>query len=141
MGRRAARRSGRPRLTKDAFRGMPPVRSLNPPCIRQQERRCRTSRPAGPTVWTGSQTFQNGKETIWPFQASANDGDPNGSNANIGDRLNFPYSGSHFGCCGFNQPTQNLVNFYQVDVNGLPLALSNSATWNASDANFVGGPT
>ena len=92
-------------------------------------------------VWTGFQAFANGPETIWAFQASANDGEPNGSNANIGDRLNFPYSGSHFGCCGFNQPTQNLVNFYQVDVNGLPLSLSNPATWNASDANFAGGPS
>jgi hypothetical protein len=94
-------------------------------------------------VWTGFQAFANGPETIWAFQASANDGDPNGSNANIGERLNFPYSGSHFGCCGFNQPTQNLVNFYQVDANGLPLALNpaSSASWNASDADFAGGPT
>jgi hypothetical protein len=92
-------------------------------------------------VWTGFAALQNGPETIWAFQASANDGEPNGGNANIGERLNFPYSGSHFGCCGFNQPSQNLVNFYQVDVNGLPLALSNPAAWNASDANFVGGPT
>jgi starch-binding outer membrane protein, SusD/RagB family len=92
-------------------------------------------------VWTGFAALQNGPETIWAFQASANDGEPNGGNANIGERLNFPYSGSHFGCCGFNQPSQNLVNFYQVDVNGLPLALSNPATWNASDANFAGGPT
>jgi len=92
-------------------------------------------------VWTGFQAFANGRETIWAFQASANDGDPNGSNANIGDRLNFPYSGSHFGCCGFNQPTQNLVNFYQVDAAGLPLALSSPGTWNASDADFAGGPS
>ena len=40
---------------------------------------------------------------------------PNGTNANYGERLNFPYSGSHFGCCGFNQPSQNLVNFFRVD--------------------------
>jgi hypothetical protein len=92
-------------------------------------------------VWTGFSAFANGPETIWAYQASANDGEPNGQNANFGERLNFPYSGSHFGCCGFNQPSQNLVNFYQVDVNGLPLALSAPTTWNTSDANFVGGPT
>jgi hypothetical protein len=92
-------------------------------------------------VWTGFQAFANGPETIWAFQASANDGDPNGSNSNIGERLNFPYSGSHFGCCGFNQPTQNLVNFYQVDAAGLPLALSSPGSWNASDADFAGGPS
>jgi starch-binding outer membrane protein, SusD/RagB family len=92
-------------------------------------------------VWTGFQAFANGPETIWAFQASANDGEPNGANANVGERLNFPYSGSHFGCCGFNQPTQNLVNFYQVDASGLPLALSSPASWNTSDADFVGGPS
>jgi hypothetical protein len=92
-------------------------------------------------VWTGFQAFSNGPETIWAYQASANDGEPNGANANFGERLNFPYSGSHFGCCGFNQPTQNLVNFYQVDAAGLPLALSAPNTWNSSDANFTSSST
>jgi hypothetical protein len=87
-------------------------------------------------VWSGFQDFANGTETILAFQASANDGEPNGDNANYGERLNFPHSGSHFGCCGFHQPSQNLVNFYQVDANGLPLALTN-ASWNARDANFT----
>jgi hypothetical protein len=88
-------------------------------------------------VWTGFQQFANGPETIWAFQASANDGEPNGNNSNYGERLNFPYSGSHFGCCGFNQPSQNLVNFYKVDAAGLPLALSSPTTWNTSGANFT----
>ncbi|HEV7387062.1 MAG TPA: RagB/SusD family nutrient uptake outer membrane protein [Gemmatimonadaceae bacterium] len=92
-------------------------------------------------VWTGFDSFANGKETIWAFQASANDGEPNGNNANYGERLNFPYSGSHFGCCGFYQPSQNLVNFYKVDATGLPLAISDPANWNASNANFTGGST
>jgi hypothetical protein len=90
-------------------------------------------------VWSGFQAFANGKETIWAFQASANDGEPNGANANFGERLNFPYSGSHFGCCGFNQPSQNLVNFYKVDALGLPLALSSPGTWNSTDAQFQAG--
>jgi len=87
-------------------------------------------------VWTGFSAFANGKETILAYEASANDGEPNGNNSNYGERLNFPYSGSHFGCCGFNQPTQNLVNFYRVDANGLPLALSDPNNWNASNSNF-----
>src|ERR671928_1029484 len=78
-------------------------------------------------VWSGFVT--NGPETILAYQASANDGEPNGNNANWGERLNFPHSGSHFGCCGFHQPSQNLVNFYQVDGSGLPLALTNP-NWN-----------
>jgi starch-binding outer membrane protein, SusD/RagB family len=90
-------------------------------------------------VWTGFKAFSDGKETIWAYQASANDGEPNGNNANFGERLNFPYSGSHFGCCGFNQPSQNLVNFFRVDAAGLPLALSAPTTWNTSSANFKAG--
>ena len=74
-------------------------------------------------VWTGFTEFANGLETIWAYQASI-DEEPNGQNANWGERLNFPYSGTHFGCCGFNQPTQNLVNFFRVDASGLPLASS-----------------
>ena len=89
-------------------------------------------------VWTGFKAFENGKETIFAYQASANDGEPDGNNANFGERLNFPHSGSPFGCCGFHQPSQNLVNFYQVDGAGLPLALT-SATWNTSNANFTAG--
>jgi hypothetical protein len=87
-------------------------------------------------VWTGFSDFANGKETIWAYQASANDGEPNGNNSNYGERLNFPHSGSPFGCCGFHQPSQNLVNFFKVDANGLPLALTD-ANWNQSDANFT----
>jgi hypothetical protein len=86
-------------------------------------------------VWTGFVT--NGPETIFAFQASANDGEPNGDNANYGERLNFPHSGSHFGCCGFHQPSQNLVNFYSVDAaTGLPLALTNP-NWNARNDNLT----
>jgi hypothetical protein len=72
-------------------------------------------------VWTGFEEFANGPETILAYNASANDGDPNGNNANYGERLNFPHGGSPFGCCGFHQPSQNLVNFFAVDANGLPL--------------------
>ena len=91
-------------------------------------------------VWTGYKDYENGKETIFAYQASANDGEPNGTNANYGERLNFPHSGSPLGCCGFHQPSQNLVNFFQVDAAGLPLALT-SATWNADSSAFTSGKT
>ena len=98
-------------------------------------------------VWTGFAAFANGPETILAYEASSNDGDPNGENANFGERLNFPHAGSPFGCCGFHQPSQNLVNFYKVDAAGLPLAISQgdleplnaTAAWNASNANFKAG--
>ena len=74
-------------------------------------------------MWTGFRAFANGPETILAFQASANDGEPGGLNANEGERLNFPHSGSPLGCCGFHQGSQNLVNFFRVDDAGLPLAI------------------
>ena len=90
-------------------------------------------------VWTGFKALENGKETILVYESSANDGEPGGNNANWGERLNFPHSGSPFGCCGFHQPAQNLVNFFAVDAaTGLPAALTN-ANWNANNATFVAG--
>ncbi len=84
-------------------------------------------------VWTTLAPYRTGQENILAYQASVNDGDPNADNGNYGERLNFPHSGSPFGCCGFHNPSQNLVNFFQVDANGLPLALSNP-NWNANNA-------
>src|SRR5881628_1742943 len=88
-------------------------------------------------VWTGFHQFADGPETILAYQASANDGEPDGNNANYGERLNFPHSNSPFGCCGFHQPSQNLLNSFVVDaVTGLPKALTD-ANWNVRNATFV----
>ena len=83
-----------------------------------------------------SATEENGPETVLAYQASSNDGDPNGNNGNYQDRLNHPHSGSPFGCCGFHQPSQNLVNAYKVDGSGLPLldGSFNSADVTPADA-------
>jgi hypothetical protein len=89
-------------------------------------------------VWTGFTAYRNGPETILAFQSSVKDGEPSGWNSNWGERLNFPHSGSHFGCCGFHQPSYTLVNFFQVDANGLPLAMS-TTNWNTMDTSFTGG--
>ena len=70
---------------------------------------------------------QNNAEGVFEVQNSVND-NSNGSNGNWGDVLNFPY-GPPGGCCGFNQPSQSLVNSYRVDANGLPLL----DTWNDVD--------
>jgi hypothetical protein len=94
--------------------------------------------PSFDRVWSGFASNENGPETILAYQASANDGEPNGNNANYGERLNFPHSGSPLGCCGFHQASQNLINFYRVDAAGLPLALSD-ANWNTSDVEFEAG--
>jgi starch-binding outer membrane protein, SusD/RagB family len=95
--------------------------------------------PSYDQVWTGFKAYENGPETIFAYQASANDGEPNGNNANYGERLNFPHSGSPFGCCGFHQPSQNLVNFFHTAADGLPTAFSGESTggdngsWNADN--------
>jgi len=97
-----------------------------------------TLQPSFDQVWTGFAGSQNGPETILAFQASAQDGEPSGWNSNWGERLNFPHSGSYFGCCGFHQATYNLVNFFAVDATGLPLALTDP-NWNSLDTSFTGG--
>ena len=101
--------------------------------------------PSYDQVWTGFSAFANGKETIFAYQASANDGEPDGNNANYGERLNFPHSGSPFGCCGFHQPSQNMVNSFVVDAAGLPTMITSPATWNAPnneyDAAFTAAKT
>lgn len=77
----------------------------------------------------------NNSEEMLAFEATVNDGEPGGNNGNWPDRLNFPHAGSPFGCCGFHQPSQNLVNAYQVDEDGLPLPLSDP-NWNEPDGNL-----
>lgn len=65
---------------------------------------------------------RNGVESIYTVQYSVNDGS-GGWNGGWGEVLNFPYKsgGSPGGCCGFFQPTQDLVNSFQTDANGLPM--------------------
>jgi len=63
---------------------------------------------------------ENGSEMVFSVQASVNDGTSEGQNGNFGDRLNYPNGGGTFSCCGFHQPSQNLVNSHRVDANGLP---------------------
>lgn len=98
--------------------------------------------PSYDQVWTGFKAFENGKETIFAYQASANDGEPDGNNANYGERLNFPHSGSPFGCCGFHQPSQNMMNSFVVDAaTGLPTIMTNPTTWNAFDGEYDAAKT
>ena len=62
---------------------------------------------------------ENAGDYIFSVQASINDGG-NSRNGNWLNQLAYP-SGPVFGCCGFHQPSQNLVNAYKVDGAGLPL--------------------
>lgn len=63
---------------------------------------------------------ENNAETVFDIQMVANDGTSSISNSNEGGMLNFPYN-SPFRCCGFYQPTQDLVNSYKTNAaTGLP---------------------
>lgn len=55
-------------------------------------------------------------ESIFEIQFSV---DAN-NNANSGLSLCYPHNSGPGGCCGFYQPSFELVNSYQVDANGLP---------------------
>jgi hypothetical protein len=92
-------------------------------------------------VWSAYSDATNGPETVFAYQASSQDGEPNAANSNYGERLNFPYSPSHFSCCGFDPPSQNLVNSFRVDAAGLPLSISAPTTWNSTDAALIAGNT
>ena len=70
-----------------------------------------------------NEVFDNSKESIFAIQYSVNEGTPNDQTGNWGDVLNFANVGGAGagGCCGFYQPTQNLVNAFKTDADGLPL--------------------
>lgn len=73
--------------------------------------------------------FNNNEEAVFQVQNSVNDGAPENDNGRWGDQLNFPHGGlSPYSCCGFFQPTQNLLNAFQVDANGLPLITFDGTT-------------
>lgn len=64
----------------------------------------------------------NNAESIFEVEYSVNDGAPGGENGNIGSTLNYPYGGGGVTtCCGFFQPSQNLVNSFKTGPDGLPL--------------------
>ena len=66
---------------------------------------------------------RNNKESIFEIQFAVNDGAIKSFNGRYGDALNFPWinEGGLSLCCGFQNPSQNLVNAFKVDDNGLPL--------------------
>ena len=70
---------------------------------------------------------ENGPESIWAVQYSNQDGTMFGR-LNYGDELSLPQG---LGCCDFKKPSQNLMNAFKTDANGLPLM----DTYNNSNVN------
>lgn len=62
---------------------------------------------------------ENGPESIFAIQHSHSDGTLRGR-LDWGAMLNYPMN-PEYGCCGFHQPTQNMVNAFRTDASGLPL--------------------
>jgi len=77
----------------------------------------------------------NNKESIFEIQANVNDINES-LNAEMGIGLNWPHGGDIGMCCGFHQPSQNLVNAYKVDDSGLPLFDSFNKTDFKNDAGI-----
>jgi starch-binding outer membrane protein, SusD/RagB family len=82
----------------------------------------------------------NNKESIFEVQANVNDINES-LNAEMGIGLNWPHGGDIGMCCGFHQPSQNLVNAYKVDANGLPLFDTFNNTDLAHDAGIASNET
>ncbi|WP_346863734.1 RagB/SusD family nutrient uptake outer membrane protein [uncultured Draconibacterium sp.] len=63
--------------------------------------------------------FDNGPESVFAIQFSISDGTTSGR-LNFENGLNYPHGAPQYGCCGFHQPSQNMVNAFATDENGLP---------------------
>lgn len=63
--------------------------------------------------------FESQEESVWAIMRSIDDGSPEGR-GNFSTGLNSPMIPG-YGCCSFNHASQNLLNAYKTDGNGLPL--------------------
>ena len=64
--------------------------------------------------------FDNGPESIWAVQFSINDGTVV-SRVSFVTGLNSPHGTALYGCCGFHLASQNMVNAFRTNAQGLPL--------------------
>ncbi len=80
--------------------------------------------------------FDNNMESIFAIQAAANTGAV--ANANFALDLSHLQGSPVGGCCGFWQPSFDLVNSFRVDANGLPLLDGSYNAAGNSVANDLG---
>ncbi len=64
--------------------------------------------------------FDNGQESVFAIQHSLNDGTSDGGRVNWSNLLNSPGGDSPYHGDGFFLPSQDIINAYQTDENGLP---------------------
>ena len=75
---------------------------------------------------------ENGPESVFAIQFTINDGTTSGR-LNYEDGLNYPHGAPQYGCCGFHAASQNMVNAFTTDANGLP----NFTTFNNTIADLT----
>jgi starch-binding outer membrane protein, SusD/RagB family len=79
--------------------------------------------------------YNNSSESVFAQQAQI-DG-INNMKANPGYCIAYPYGNTApGGCCGFFQPSQSLVNSFQVDINGLPIFDPSHTSFPFNDADL-----
>ena len=71
--------------------------------------------------------FRNNAESVFSIQYSNSDGTVQGR-LDAGHCLDYPMN-VQYGCCGFHVPSNNLINAFKTDANGLPMF----ATFNNND--------
>ncbi|RXE70576.1 RagB/SusD family nutrient uptake outer membrane protein [Muribaculaceae bacterium Isolate-002 (NCI)] len=64
---------------------------------------------------------ENGSESVFAIQYSMNDGSGDAGRVNWSNLLNSPGGNSPYHGDGFFLPSQDLINAYQTDANGLPV--------------------
>ena len=62
----------------------------------------------------------NSPESVFAIQYSINDGTAIGGRLSMSTSLNYFAGAPQYGCCAFHVPSQNLVNAFSTDANGLP---------------------
>lgn len=77
---------------------------------------------------------QNNQESVFAIQMTSDDGSGGIAHSRPGNMLNYPYN-SPFRCCGFYQPSQELVNSFQTE-DGVPLIDAYNDDPVRSDASY-----
>jgi len=81
-----------------------------------------------PEYWKNfDANFENSGESVFAIQSSASGTVVAAAETTY--ELAYPYGGD-FGCCGFYQPSHNLVNAFKLDANGLPFL---DGSYNSTD--------
>ena len=77
---------------------------------------------------------ENGPESIFAIQFTINDGTGVGR-LSFEDGTTYPSGAPQYGCCGFHAPSQNMVNAFTTNAEGLP----NFDTFNNGIADLTNG--